>query len=57
MVKCKSGNHEWFFKEDAEKCCNGYRRVLVIGDTRECNGIGKEPLPGGSRYGYKWEHI
>jgi hypothetical protein len=57
MVKCKLGNHEWFFKEDAEKCSNGFRRVLVIGDIRESNRIGKEPLPGGSRYGYKWEQI
>ena len=55
MVKCKSGNHEWLFKEDAEKCCNGYRRVCVMGgDLSECNNFGDSPLPGGIHYGYKW---
>jgi hypothetical protein len=57
MVKCKSGRHEWLFEEDAQKCCNGYRRVLVIGNIKECNTVGREKLPGGFRYGYKWTPI
>ena len=26
-LKCKSGQHAWFFFEDRQKCCAGYRRV------------------------------
>ncbi len=29
---CKSGKHTWLRQEDAAKCCNGYRRILVLGD-------------------------
>lgn len=49
--KCKSGMHAWFFKEDAEKCCNGYRRVQVWGreGMLESNWNGL--------CGYKWEPI
>lgn len=54
MVKCKSGMHEWFYPEDAQKCCNGFKRILVIGNISECSNIGHDPLPGGKRYGYKW---
>jgi len=52
--KCKSGNHAWIFKEDAEKCCNGFRRVLVIDDLRVCDRVVSERLPGGVSYGYAW---
>ncbi|MBU4220819.1 MAG: hypothetical protein KKA10_04225 [Euryarchaeota archaeon] len=56
--KCKSGNHTWLFKEDADKCCNGFRRVLAIGNVgiapKDCDRVCHEPLPGGGRYGYKW---
>ncbi|RMI17039.1 MAG: hypothetical protein D6681_03795 [Calditrichaeota bacterium] len=31
MYFCKSRNHVWLRKEDAEKCCNGYQRVIVFG--------------------------
>ena len=49
MVKCKSGLHEWIRQEDAQKCCNGYERVMILypkpGDVdRSCGW-----------YGYKWE--
>jgi hypothetical protein len=33
--KCKSGQHTWIFKEDAEKCCNGFRRILVFNDPKK----------------------
>lgn len=47
-MKCKSGLHEWFFKEDAEKCCNGYERVMVLyPDAREVDRFC-------GWYGYKW---
>jgi hypothetical protein len=31
MYFCKSRNHVWSKKEDAEKCCNGYVRIPVFG--------------------------
>jgi len=59
--KCKSGNHTWLFKEDAEKCCNGFRRVLVIGNVdiapKDCDRVCHEPLPGGVMYGYRWVQV
>jgi len=30
-MKCKSGKHEWLSQADADKCCNGYVRILVLG--------------------------
>jgi hypothetical protein len=55
--KCKSGNHTWLFKEDAEKCCNGFRRMLVIDDLRACDRVVSERLPGGVSYGYGWVQV
>jgi hypothetical protein len=61
VPKCKSGIHFWLFKEDSEKCCNGYIRTLHIGDVgispKECDVVVTNPLPGGVIYGYKWEKI
>ncbi len=61
MPKCKSGIHNWLFLEDAEKCCNGFRRVLLIGNVgiapKECDVVVTDMLPGGVIYGYKWEKI
>lgn len=54
-MRCTSGRHEWTNPEDAEKCCEGFKRVLVIGDTIGCNNHGSSPLPGGTYYGYRWE--
>ena len=31
---CKSGRHVWIDEESAAKCCNGYRRELVIVQQR-----------------------
>lgn len=28
--ECKTKRHVWFNREDAEKCCNGYKRILVV---------------------------
>jgi hypothetical protein len=55
LYKWKSGQHAWFSKEDAEKCCNGFRRILVIGSLIGVDRSGADPLPGGVPYGYKWE--
>lgn len=30
MPHCKSGRHYWLNKDDAEKCCNGFRRCLDV---------------------------
>lgn len=47
-MKCKSGLREWISKEDADKCCNGYDRVMVLypiaGEVDRFCGW----------YGYKW---
>lgn len=42
MHKCKSGKHVWTTQADADKCCNGYVRVLVLGggaNQQECGGV------------------
>lgn len=36
---CKSGKHEWLSPQDAEKCCNGYRRELEIKTIETPNGL------------------
>ena len=58
MVRCKSGLHEWTDEKDAQKCCDGFRRVLMIGDAgiapEGCDKMVSDHLPGGVRYGYKW---
>jgi hypothetical protein len=56
-MKCKSGRHEWINPEDAAKCCNGYRRVLEIGNVRSCDRIVTGALPGDVAYGYRWEPV
>ncbi len=30
MHQCKSGRHWWLNKSDADKCCNGWHRELVV---------------------------
>ncbi len=54
---CKSGLHTWLSKVDAEKCCNGFRRVLIIGSLTGVDRRGADLLPGGMPYGYKWEPV
>lgn len=29
---CQSGKHYWLDPISRERCCNGYRRVLVVGE-------------------------
>lgn len=39
---CKSGRHFWLNPADADKCCNGYRRILVLGggdNQQEAGGV------------------
>ena len=31
MFPCTSGKHYWTHADDAQKCCNGYVRILVLG--------------------------
>jgi len=41
-MRCKSGRHEWFNQADADKCCNGFLRILVLGggdNQQECAGV------------------
>lgn len=54
MARCKSGKHEWSNPADAAKCCNGWHRVLVLGDLRACATVGHDPLPGPTLYGFTW---
>lgn len=56
MYRCKSGKHWWLSKEDAEKCCNGYKRVLCIGDIQGCDRTVYEDETE-TMYGYKWVPI
>jgi len=30
MYQCKSGRHWWLHADDAAKCCNGYKRILIV---------------------------
>lgn len=30
MHQCKTRRHTWLRAEDAAKCCNGYKRILVL---------------------------
>lgn len=30
MYRCKSGKHWWTDETDAQKCCNGWTRTLVV---------------------------
>lgn len=48
MVKCKSGLHEWIRDEDAQKCCAGYRRVMILYPRPE------EVDKFCGWYGYRW---
>ncbi|RMG38129.1 MAG: hypothetical protein D6732_05535 [Methanobacteriota archaeon] len=43
MYLCKSKKHVWSSKEDAEKCCNGFKRITIVRKQ------GEENLPHGAR--------
>lgn len=48
MFKCASGKHVWTRQYDAEKCCNGYRRILVPG------GGDRQLIVSGVSAGFEW---
>jgi hypothetical protein len=35
MMLCKSGRHYWLDPADAEKCCNGWKRILLLPGDEE----------------------
>lgn len=52
MFKCKSNRHAWTRQEDAEKCCNGYKRCLAVGKPpADAENIRKEA---GTPIGFYW---
>ncbi len=58
MPFCKSGKHYWTDLEDAQKCCNGYVRRLVIPkspyDLLDCDRVVVNDI---KPYGYKWVKV
>lgn len=52
LFVCASGNHYWTRKEDADKCCNGYLRVLVIG-----GGDNQQAVIPGLHVGRAWVKV
>jgi hypothetical protein len=56
LYGCRSGSHTWITAADAAKCCNGWRRELVIEQPGvsldDCDHVVSERLPGGWRYGW-----
>lgn len=51
MHKCKSGNHWWLNKADADKCCDPqWKRALVVGGFGESNPMICEGVPMGRRW-------
>ncbi|MBA2704808.1 MAG: hypothetical protein H0U60_13265 [Blastocatellia bacterium] len=51
---CKSGKHHWTDPEAAAKCCNGWRRVLLVG----AEALAKADRPrvqDGTWIGFCWE--
>lgn len=53
--ECLSGRHWWRDRESADKCCNGYRRILLVGyaDIRAA-GVPIDGVEAGTPYGYTW---
>lgn len=49
--KCKRGVHTWSDKADADKCCNGYTRVLVF------NGGVNQQICEGVAIGRRWKPV
>ena len=47
-TKCKTGLHAWTNADDAARCCNGFRRQLMVGaKASEVDAFY-------GWYGYKW---
>lgn len=39
MYQCTTGRHVWTRAEDARCCCNGYTRILLVGDVTNATNI------------------
>lgn len=54
MYSCKTNRHWWTEKADAEKCCNGWVRILLVG--RDALDRSETPLiqESGTVYGRAW---
>ena len=53
---CVSGRHYWLTEDDRQKCCNGYRRVLVLSSDRARRPVGPfRPLVDGAGYRFAWD--
>jgi len=48
MPYCKSGKHFWVSAKDAQKCCNGYKRVIRIPADASCDAVNADNV------GYTW---
>ena len=56
MPYCTTGRHFWTQAEDAEKCCHGYRRILVLAPAVEaCDHHTPSMQAAGTRYGFRWQ--
>jgi len=55
MHFCKTKRHVWSKKADAEKCCNGYKRMMVYGNDipENTKGVSTDPETGMS-YARVW---
>lgn len=55
MHFCKTKRHVWSKKEDAHKCCNGYKRMMVYGNDipENTKGVNTDPETGMS-YARVW---
>lgn len=56
-MKCASGRHEWIDPASAAKCCNGFRRELVIVRIRaDLAGLDSVQYDEESEahFGFKW---
>jgi len=59
MFQCKSGNHWWLGQADAEKCCNGFKRVLIVAEPGEQLPADAKPVRqiSEARCGFTWQRI
>ena len=54
MHQCKTKRHTWLHLADAEKCCNGWKRILVLNPTsRHASNIAYD-VQACTSYGRAW---
>jgi hypothetical protein len=53
---CASGRHTWTDPDDAARCCNGWRRQLVVAGPGEALPEGARSVSSlpGARCGFVW---